>query len=69
MESFEKEKEMCFSGSFDDAKKISFKDDTEISFFSLMFPFSSFVDEKEISFCVSFEDAKEISFKDKNLRG
>ena len=31
LKSFEKEKEMCFSRSFDDAKKISFKDEKEVS--------------------------------------
>ena len=36
---------MCFSRSFNDAKKISFKDEKEISFFSL----KSSEKEKEIS--------------------
>jgi hypothetical protein len=56
LKSFEKEEEMCFSRSFDDAKKISFKDEKEISFFSL----KSSEKEKEISFSRSFEDAKKI---------
>jgi hypothetical protein len=31
LKSFEKETEMCFSRSFDDVKKISFKDEKEVS--------------------------------------
>jgi hypothetical protein len=51
--------------SFDDAKKISFNDEKEISLKEISF----FNDEKEtfekeISFSMSFEDAKEISFND-----
>ena len=51
---------MCFSRSFDDVKKISFKDEKEVSFFSL----KSSEKEKEISFSRSFEDAKKILLRE-----